>query len=134
MGEKGFYIPQEGNHASLGFTWDGQADLASSSSGTGVEVSASSVMSAALGDLENKNYLLGAIGARGSLDASLEVDRIIFSFNTSTSGKVFWDPTVGINEPETPAPTAAPTPAPTAAPTAAPTVAPTAPTAAPTPA
>lgn len=25
--DKGFYIPQEGTHASLGFTWDGEADL-----------------------------------------------------------------------------------------------------------
>jgi len=115
---RGFYIPQEGNHSSLGFTWDGEADIANSSNGTGVAVGASAVMSAEylLGAIgaRTKQYLLGAIGARSSPDASLEVDRIIFSFNVSTPGKVLWDPTVGINEPEPSAPTSSPTAAPTA--------------------
>lgn len=85
------------------------------STGRGVRVRASAATEAKLGDLENKHFLLGAIGARKAFDGSLEVDKIVFTFNTSAAGKIFWDPTVGINEP--PAPTAEPTAAPTVAPT-----------------
>merc|ERR1712228_1092590 len=117
--EKGLYIPQEGTHASLGFTWDSEADFDMSKNGHAIRVRASAAEKANLDDLENKPFLLGAIGARRAFDASLEVDKFVFSFNTSTAGKIVWDPTVGINEPETPLPAPEPISTPTAEPTAA---------------
>merc|ERR1712228_545247 len=116
--EKGLYIPQEGTHASLGFTWDSEADFDMSKNGHAIRVRASAAEKANLDDLENKPFLLGAIGARRAFDASLEVDKLVFSFNTSTAGKIVRDPTVGINEPEMPVP-----PKPTSTPTAEPTAA-----------
>jgi len=97
--EKGFYVPQEGDVPSLGFTWESEASLEAGRTSNGVTVSSSAAAKAHLGDLEGEeSQILGAIGAKGSLEASLEARRIVHTFNVPPAVKMSWGSTVGVNE------------------------------------
>lgn len=97
--EKGFYVPQEGGVPSLGFTWESEASLQADRTSNGVKVSSSAATKAHLGDLESEeSHILGAIGATGSLEASLEARRMVHTFNVPTAVKMSWGSTVGVNE------------------------------------
>jgi len=102
---KGVYVPQpEGvSHAKvLSFAWDGEATLEGDAK-NGVTVK-SSASAAALADiLDNHTVQTLGVNATASANASLaplNIQRVAFTFNTAHAGKIMWDPSVGMANPD----------------------------------
>lgn len=89
---RGFFVQQKDDLGELSFTWDTEADVLGQIGDGKVSVKASAAASASLSDLQNSAFIKSSIGS----DASLEVSRIVFAFDTSNAQHVLWDPTIGV--------------------------------------
>jgi hypothetical protein len=92
--------PESATHQMLKFAWDGEASLDGDVK-NGVTVKASAMSSASLDDILD-NHTVKSLGVSTSADgtASLNVQRVMFAFNTPKAGKILWDPSVGLAEPD----------------------------------
>jgi len=105
--DSGFWATQPGDLGSLAFTWDNEAYLPDTEhtqawwnlwtgASNKVSVKASATARAELSQIHNSDFIKKHIGASHlQAGASLEVDRLVFTFDTPKAEKLIWDPTVG---------------------------------------
>lgn len=106
--DSGFWATQPDDLGSLAFTWDKEAYLPDTEhtqawwnlwtgSSNKVSVKASATASAELNQIHKSDFIKKHIGASHlHAGATLEVDRLVFTFDTPKAEKLIWDPTVGV--------------------------------------
>merc|ERR1712151_777118 len=88
----GVYSKQSDGLPSLGLAWDDQAKVEIDGD---VMVKASAMVDASIDDIQFMDCIKGGMGIKAKSNAMLSVKKVVYSFKSSSEGKIIWDPVVG---------------------------------------